>query len=179
MHEADEPNASVSLLDAEFLASEHGRDVDSLAMQAEASTGGDASGHCVDSNAWSHLKKWDGLALRVNQESGDRQEMAKRMRHMARTSLKIRDQAPGADGAEPQQKRHERSDFSAAGRYGAPERNTPPRAVMRDHDVDQRRRDQQQLGLERRGASFRVERHFSTGKDRNSWRALLFFVRCV
>src|SRR5258708_17474606 len=70
------------------------------------------------------------------------------------TPSKIRDQAPGADGAEPQQKRHERSDFSAAGRFGAPERNTPPRADMRDHDVDQRRRDQQQLGLERRIAHY-------------------------
>jgi hypothetical protein len=44
----------------------------------------------------------------------------------------------------------QRSDFSAAGRFVVPERNTPPRAGMRDHDVDQRRRDQQQLGLERR-----------------------------
>src|SRR5258708_23594617 len=53
---------------------------------------------------------------------------------------KIRDQAPGADGAEPQQKRHERSDFSTVGRFGAPEPKTPPRADMRDQNVDQRRR---------------------------------------
>jgi hypothetical protein len=40
-HEADEPNAVVDLLDAESLARQHGRDVDFLATQAEAS----ASGH--------------------------------------------------------------------------------------------------------------------------------------
>jgi hypothetical protein len=68
--------------------------------------------------------------------------------------LKIRDQTPGADGAEPQQKRHERSNFSAAGRFGAPERYSSPRAGMRDHDVDQRRRDQQQFGLEREIAHY-------------------------
>jgi hypothetical protein len=41
VHEADEPNAVVDFLDAEFLASQHGRDVDPLAMQAEASASGD------------------------------------------------------------------------------------------------------------------------------------------
>jgi hypothetical protein len=34
-------NAVVDLLDAEFLAGQHGGDVDALAMQAETSTGGD------------------------------------------------------------------------------------------------------------------------------------------
>ena len=41
VHEACEPNAVIDLLDAEFLASQHGGDVDPLAMQAEAATGGD------------------------------------------------------------------------------------------------------------------------------------------
>jgi hypothetical protein len=36
VHEADEPNAVVDLLDAWSLTSQHGGDVDSLAMQAEA-----------------------------------------------------------------------------------------------------------------------------------------------
>jgi len=80
--------------------------------------------------------------------------MTKRMRHMAAAPLEIRDQAPGADGAEPQQKRQERSNFSAAGGFGAPERNTSPRAGMRDQNVDQRRRDQQELGLKRRIAHY-------------------------
>ena len=37
MHEADEPNAVIDLLDAESLAGQHGGDVDPLAMQAQAS----------------------------------------------------------------------------------------------------------------------------------------------
>ena len=41
MHEADEPNALVDLLDAELLAGEHEGDVDSLAVQAEAAAGCD------------------------------------------------------------------------------------------------------------------------------------------
>jgi hypothetical protein len=41
IHKADEPNALVDLLDAELLASQHDGDVDSLARQAEAATGGD------------------------------------------------------------------------------------------------------------------------------------------
>src|SRR5262245_49914036 len=41
MHEADEPNAVVDFLDAELLAGQHGRDVDLLAMEAEAAAGGD------------------------------------------------------------------------------------------------------------------------------------------
>jgi len=41
MHEADEPDAVVDFLDAEALACEHARDVDLLAMQANAATGGD------------------------------------------------------------------------------------------------------------------------------------------
>ena len=41
MHEADEPNAVVDFLDAEFLAGQYGGDVDLLAMQAEAAAGGD------------------------------------------------------------------------------------------------------------------------------------------
>jgi hypothetical protein len=41
VHEADEPNAVIDLLDAEFLAGQHDGDVDPLSMQAEASTGGD------------------------------------------------------------------------------------------------------------------------------------------
>jgi hypothetical protein len=41
VHEACEPNALVDLLDAEFLAGQHGRDVDPLAMQAEAAASGD------------------------------------------------------------------------------------------------------------------------------------------
>jgi hypothetical protein len=36
VHEADEPNALVEFLDAEFLASQTGGEVDSLAMEAEA-----------------------------------------------------------------------------------------------------------------------------------------------
>ena len=34
MHEADEPNALVDLLDTELLACQHGGDVDPLAMKA-------------------------------------------------------------------------------------------------------------------------------------------------
>jgi hypothetical protein len=41
VHEAGEPNAVVDFLDAQFLASEHGRDVDPLAMQAEPAASGD------------------------------------------------------------------------------------------------------------------------------------------
>jgi hypothetical protein len=41
VHETDEPNAFVDFLDAEFLAGQHGGDVDPLAMQAEAATSGD------------------------------------------------------------------------------------------------------------------------------------------
>ena len=41
MAEADEPDAVVDFLDAEPLAGEHGRDVDFLAMQADAAAGGD------------------------------------------------------------------------------------------------------------------------------------------
>jgi hypothetical protein len=41
VHEACEPNALVDFLDAESLAGQDGRDVDPLAMQAEASAGGD------------------------------------------------------------------------------------------------------------------------------------------
>jgi hypothetical protein len=37
VHEAGEPNAVVDLLEAEPLASQHGGDVDPLAMQAEPS----------------------------------------------------------------------------------------------------------------------------------------------
>jgi hypothetical protein len=41
VHEAGEPNAVVDLLDAEPLTGQHGGDVDPLAMQAEASAGGE------------------------------------------------------------------------------------------------------------------------------------------
>ena len=41
VHEGDEPNAFVDFLDAEPLSCEHGRDVDLLAMHADAATGGD------------------------------------------------------------------------------------------------------------------------------------------
>jgi hypothetical protein len=41
VHEACEPNALVDLLDAELLTGEDGRDVDLLAMQAEASASRD------------------------------------------------------------------------------------------------------------------------------------------
>ena len=41
-----------------------------------------------------------------------------------------------------------------AKRFGAPERKTSPRADMRDQNVDQRRRDEQKLGLERRIAHY-------------------------
>ena len=40
-HEADDPNAVVDLLDAEALAGKDGRDVDPLAMHADAAAGGD------------------------------------------------------------------------------------------------------------------------------------------
>jgi len=40
VHEACEPNAIVDFLDAELLASQDGGDIASLAMQAEAATGG-------------------------------------------------------------------------------------------------------------------------------------------
>ena len=41
VHEADDPNAVVDLLDAEALTGEHGSDVDALAMHADAAAGGD------------------------------------------------------------------------------------------------------------------------------------------
>ena len=41
VHEADEPNAVVEFLDAELLAGQHDGNVDSLAVQAEATTGCD------------------------------------------------------------------------------------------------------------------------------------------
>src|SRR5215813_8156657 len=41
MHEADEPDPLVDFLDAELLAGQHGRDVDLLAVQAQATAGGD------------------------------------------------------------------------------------------------------------------------------------------
>jgi hypothetical protein len=41
MHEADEPNAVVDLLDAKLLSCQDGGEVDPFAMQAEPSAGGD------------------------------------------------------------------------------------------------------------------------------------------
>jgi hypothetical protein len=41
MHEADEPDPLVDFLDAELLTSQHGRDVDPFAVQAQATAGGD------------------------------------------------------------------------------------------------------------------------------------------
>jgi hypothetical protein len=41
VHEAYEPNALVDFFDSKPLASEHGGDIDPLAVQAEASAGGD------------------------------------------------------------------------------------------------------------------------------------------
>ena len=41
MHEAGEPNALVDFFDAKLLSCQHDRDVDPLAMQAEAATGCD------------------------------------------------------------------------------------------------------------------------------------------
>jgi len=41
VHEADDPNAVVDLLDAEALTGEHSRDVDALAMHADAAAVGD------------------------------------------------------------------------------------------------------------------------------------------
>jgi len=41
VHEADEPNAVVEFLDAELLAGQHDGNVDSLAVQAEATIGCD------------------------------------------------------------------------------------------------------------------------------------------
>jgi hypothetical protein len=40
-HEADDPNAVVDLLDAEPLTGKDGRDVDFLAVDADAAAGGD------------------------------------------------------------------------------------------------------------------------------------------
>jgi hypothetical protein len=42
VHEADEPNAIIDFLDAEFLAGQNGGDIDPLAMQAESSASGAA-----------------------------------------------------------------------------------------------------------------------------------------
>jgi hypothetical protein len=41
LHEADDPNAVVDLLDAEALPGEHGRDIDLLPVHADAPAGGD------------------------------------------------------------------------------------------------------------------------------------------
>jgi len=41
VHEADDPNTVVDLLDAEALTGEHGRDIDALAMHADAAAVGD------------------------------------------------------------------------------------------------------------------------------------------
>ena len=41
VHEADEPNAVIDLFDPKLLTSQHNRDVDLLAMQAEAPAIGD------------------------------------------------------------------------------------------------------------------------------------------
>jgi len=41
VHEACEPNAVVDFFDSEALACEHGRDVDPLAVQADATAGSD------------------------------------------------------------------------------------------------------------------------------------------
>jgi hypothetical protein len=44
MHEADEPNTVIDLLDSSFLSSQHGRDIDLPAVDADAA----AIGHqCV------------------------------------------------------------------------------------------------------------------------------------
>jgi hypothetical protein len=40
-HEADDPNSVVDFFDADALAGEHGRDVNLLAIQADAAAGGD------------------------------------------------------------------------------------------------------------------------------------------
>jgi hypothetical protein len=70
--------------------------------------------------------------------------MVARMRHMAAALQKYAISRPAQTALS-----HKRSHFGAAGRFGAPMRNVPPRAGMRGDDIDQRRRDQQQLGLER------------------------------
>jgi hypothetical protein len=41
MHEADEPNGVVDLLDSELLTGEHGRDIDFLSVHSDAAAGGD------------------------------------------------------------------------------------------------------------------------------------------
>ena len=41
VHEADDPNAVVDFLDAEFLTGEHGRDIDLFPVHADAAAGGD------------------------------------------------------------------------------------------------------------------------------------------
>jgi hypothetical protein len=41
VHEGDEPNAVVDLLNAELLTGEHGRDIDLLPVHTDAAAGGD------------------------------------------------------------------------------------------------------------------------------------------
>jgi hypothetical protein len=48
MHEADEPNAVIDFLDAEFLAGQHGGDVDPFAMQEEPAADGDGGRRGAD-----------------------------------------------------------------------------------------------------------------------------------
>jgi hypothetical protein len=55
VHEAGEPNAVVDFLDAKFLAGQHGGDVDPLAMQAEASLGGDENLAVMEVPAGRHM----------------------------------------------------------------------------------------------------------------------------
>src|SRR5258708_37495471 len=64
------------------------------------------------------------------------------------------EQGAGVGGGGAKEKRYERSGFRTVGGFGGPERKAPPRAEMRDQNVDQRRRDQQELGLERRIAHY-------------------------
>jgi hypothetical protein len=47
VHEADEPNGLVDLLDADALPCQHGGDVDLLAVQADAAAGGDEASAVV------------------------------------------------------------------------------------------------------------------------------------
>jgi hypothetical protein len=66
MHEADEPNAVVDLLDAEFLAGQHGRDVDSLAMQAKSGGAGAAIFRRVAAESFHAVAARDDLQFLTN-----------------------------------------------------------------------------------------------------------------
>jgi hypothetical protein len=72
VHEADEPNAFVDFLDAEFLAGHHSGDVDPLAMKAESPACGDDDVAIVEwiGELWQAIDGGSQLRIDFEQRQG-------------------------------------------------------------------------------------------------------------